>query len=138
MITEAEIQSIDFNSNSCIVRIPLFETTGSLEPFVAEAKICIQPGIYNGYKQGDFVWVDFINDRKEYPIVLGKIFKNTADEETNTGSVIVSPSIKISKQVSIPNTTEITNTFLEFNSIQKIINSIKDIQEKINDSDDSD
>ena len=131
MVTQAEIQSIDFNSNSCTVRIPLFETAGTLEPFIAEAKICIQPGIYNGYKIGDTVWVDFINDIKNWPIVIGKIFKNQDDEKANTGSVIVSPSIKVSTYTSIPSTTEISGTFADFNTIQKIINSIKNIQEKI-------
>ena len=74
MVTAAEIQSIDFTSNSCVIRIPFFETAGTLEPFISTAKICIQPGIYNGYKIGDTVWVDFINGDKEWPIVVGKIF----------------------------------------------------------------
>ena len=135
MVTQAEIQSIDFNSNSCIVRIPFFETAGTLEPFIAEAKICIQPGIYNGYKPGDTVWVSFINNRHELPIIICKIYQNLETEKNNTGSVIVSPSIEVSDQASIPNNTKITNTFSDFDTIQKIISNIKNLQEKIEDSD---
>ena len=62
MVTAAEIQSIDFTSNSCVVRIPFFETVNTIDPFTLEAKICIPPGIYNGYQVGDTVWVDFIDD----------------------------------------------------------------------------
>ena len=54
MITKGIIKSIDFNGNSCIVRMPYFETAGSSE-VVCEALVSNTPGVYNGYKENDVV-----------------------------------------------------------------------------------
>lgn len=54
MIVKGIIKSIDFNGNSCVVRMPFFETAGSGE-VTCEALISNIPGIYNGYKEDDVV-----------------------------------------------------------------------------------
>lgn len=55
MITEAEIQSVDYNANSCIVRMPFFETANTLQNVTAPAYFSVSPGNYNGYAAGDLV-----------------------------------------------------------------------------------
>lgn len=53
--TTAEIVSIDYNSNSCSVRVPLFENLDIGSQAIMNAKISVQPGSFNSYKQGDMV-----------------------------------------------------------------------------------
>lgn len=53
MITEGLIESVDFNTTTCRVRIPLFETVQSTAPFVLLARIAVQPGVCNSYIAGD-------------------------------------------------------------------------------------
>jgi hypothetical protein len=55
MLAIAEIQSIDYNSNSCTVRLPVYETVMSEFPAVVTAKFVSLPGIFNGYLVGDAV-----------------------------------------------------------------------------------
>lgn len=131
MITAAEIQSIDFNSNSCIVRIPFFETVNTLEPFTIEAKICIQPGIYNGYDIGDTVWVDFIDDIKGKPLVIGKIYKGSKIEDSLTGGAIHSSELAVANSAKLPKNTTFTDIDTNFNSISKIADSLKTIAEPL-------
>ena len=73
MIVKGLIKTIDFTDNSCTVRLPLFETAASQGEVVLPATILIQPGMYNGYAEGDVVFVDFENDTLSRPIVIGKL-----------------------------------------------------------------
>lgn len=127
MITEAEIQSIDFNSNSCVVRIPFFETLNTAQNVILPSRFAVQPGIYNGYKIGDVVWVAFEDGQAKNPIIIGKVFKNTVDEANNGGAINCS-NLAVSKAASIPDTTIIQTSDTEFNSIKKIIEKIKNLQ----------
>ena len=54
MLAKGVINSINFSSNTCKVRIPQFETVNS-DPIILDATISITPGIYNGYKENDVV-----------------------------------------------------------------------------------
>ena len=80
MITQAEIQSIDYNSNSCTVRMPLFESVSSGNPVIVEAKFICLPGIFNGYIVGDIVWVAFDREIYSHPVIVGKVYKGIAVE----------------------------------------------------------
>ena len=55
MITTGEIKSINFDSNSCVLHLALFDTALHNEETLAEAKFAIQPGSCNCYKVGDMV-----------------------------------------------------------------------------------
>jgi hypothetical protein len=54
MVTKAIIKTIDFNGNTCTVRIPYFETATNRE-IICTAGISNTPGTYNGYKENDVV-----------------------------------------------------------------------------------
>ena len=71
MIVKGIIKTIDFSDNSCKVRIPLFETAASSGEVILKAIMLIQPGSYNGYVEGDVVFVDFENNDLGQPIVCG-------------------------------------------------------------------
>ena len=127
MITEAEIQSIDYASNSCVVRIPFFETLNTMQDVVLPSRFAIQPGIYSGYKIGDVVWVAFEDGQAKNPIIIGKVFKGTSDE-ANSGGAINCSSLSVSKTATIPDSTTIQTSDSNFDSIKKIIEKIKNLQ----------
>ena len=127
MITEAEIQSIDYASNSCVVRIPFFETLNTAQDVVLPSRFAIQPGIYSGYKVGDVVWVAFEDGQAKNPIIIGKVFKGTTDEASSGGAISCS-SLLVSKVASIPDGTVIQTSDSNFDSIKKIIEKIKNLQ----------
>jgi hypothetical protein len=54
MIVKGIIKSIDVQGNTCVVRMPYFETAGNDE-IVATATVSNSPGSYNGYKVDDVV-----------------------------------------------------------------------------------
>ena len=130
MITEAEIKSINYASNSCTVRIPIFETTNSNEPVILEAKILIQPGIYNGYEIGNSVWVGFADNQYGKPVVIGKIFESAQIEGTNNTSAIQGSNLVIKKSAELPLNTKIGINDADFNNISKIIENIKELQQE--------
>lgn len=127
MITEAEIKSINFASNSCTVRIPYFETLNTPEKIIIPARFVSLPGICSGYAVGDYVWVAFGDGLLENPIVIGKIFKN-ATEEAKSGGAISCENFVAKKAAAIPLETVIQNSDSDFDSITKIINNIKSLQ----------
>lgn len=106
MITKGIITSIDYNTNMCTVRLPLFEQAGNVDPVVNEATFSILPGIYNGYKVDDVVYVDFEDDQLNNPIIIGKLFINSQNESANSLGMINCASLS-AKALTIPSTTKI-------------------------------
>jgi len=86
MITKGIIKSIDFKTNTCIVRIPLYEANTNEEEILIKATFSIQPGVYNGYKEDDVVYIDFEQDLIDSPIILGKLFLGGAKEAADPRS----------------------------------------------------
>ncbi len=82
MITKGEIQSVNYNNNTCIVRLPIFETAGMGDKAIATAHFSITPGSINAYKEKDIVVVGFEQDLFNKPIILGKFYINANDETT--------------------------------------------------------
>lgn len=82
MITKGILKTIDYNNNSCTVRLPLFEGAGNSTEVVLSAVFLNQPGSYNGYNEGDIVFVDFENDKLNNPIVLGKLYLGAEKENS--------------------------------------------------------
>ena len=126
MITEAEIQKVDFNSNSCTVRIPLFETVNTPQAIILDAKIAAIPGIVNGYKAGDIVWVAFENGHPETPIVISRVYSSFENEQANGGAVYCH-NLQVEQNATIPNTTKITDVEASYNTLNKVVNSLKNI-----------
>lgn len=125
MVTKAEIQSVDFNSNTCQVRIPIFEDrTGN--KVICKATFAIPPGIYNGFQTGDIVYIAFEDGHISTPVVIGKLFLGTAIEADSLGSAINCSSFTLTK--------ESQNTYLEL--VQLVATQAKQIQQlenKVND-----
>jgi hypothetical protein len=108
MIVKGLIKSINFADNSCRVRIPLFETAASKGEVVLNATMLIQPGMYNGYIEGDVVFIDFENDDLGQPIVLGKLYLGAAKEAATTvHSALAVSNLTVTSNATLPMDTRI-------------------------------
>lgn len=136
MITKGEIQSVDFTGNTCVVRIPYFESAGITDKIYAEAAVCNPPGIYNSYKAGDVVFLAFDDGEPGQPVILGKLFLGVSKEQNDPRGVINAESSLISKNASLPlstkliydqNGTTAQNGQTKYNSIADIANKLADL-----------
>lgn len=108
MIVKGLIKSIDFSDNSCKVRIPLFETAASTGEVVLKATMLVQPGMYNGFIEGDVVFVDFENDDLGQPIIIGKLYLGAAQEAAATAHSALSVSnLEVTSKATLPIDTKI-------------------------------
>lgn len=144
MVTKGEIQTIDYLSNTCQVRIPIFESTTRTNAFIVPATFSIMPGTINMYSPGDVVYVTFENDGITKAIIMGKLYLGVSEEQTNRGSLKVN-SLNVKTDLSIPINTKIVsasdsninpnNAITNYDSISKIINVLsttKAAVEKLN------
>lgn len=136
MVTKAEIQSIDFSGNTCEVRIPIFESSGTNIPAVTKATFAHTPGIYNSYKPGDVVWVGFDTNSYSDAVVLGKLYVGVADSSSDPRSALNIASLKVTDSAILPTDTKIVGSQNEavqvadggvaaFDSIGKVIDEIR-------------
>ena len=134
MLAKGVINSINFSSNTCKVRIPQFETVNS-DPIILDATISITPGIYNGYKENDVVWVAFENNMLEHPVVIGKLFLGTEKENEDPRGTINCMISTTSQKANIPQDTVLTNevdadipnTQVPYSNINEIANKLNDV-----------
>lgn len=136
MITKGEIQSVDYTGNTCVVRIPYFESAGITDRIYAEATVCNPPGIYNSYKAGDVVFLAFDDGEPGQPVILGKLFLGASKEQNDPRGVINAESSLISKNASLPLSTKLVydqsettaqNGLTKYNSIADIANKLADL-----------
>jgi hypothetical protein len=133
MVTKGEIQSIDYQGNTCIVRLPYFESAGIKDNIQAEATINNQPGMYNGYKAGDIVWVAFEDGEASQPVVIGKLYLGANKERNDPRGVVNAESSIISDNIQLPITTKIIyetdgtvaqNGITRYNTLSDITNEL--------------
>jgi len=108
MVTKGIIKSIDFNGNTCTVRLPLFETAATAEPIVTTAIFSNTPGAYNGYKEEDVVLVAFEDNKVESPVIIGKLYLGASKEKADDRGSILCENLTATEEVSIPITTKLT------------------------------
>lgn len=129
MVTEGIIMSIDYASNKCTIRIPIFETASSTSKVIMEGRIAIQPGIYNGYMINDTVWVTFVDNELNRPLVIGKIYQGPLVEQQSKGNAIIASSLKLTgNNLEISKDTTLLNTDTQYNTIEKLIQKIRELE----------
>ena len=145
MITKGIIKSINFLSNTCVVRLPLYESVRSSE-VTAKATFSIAPGIYNGYKVGDVVFVDFEDNRIELPVIIGKLFISVNDEKTSYRGSISADSIDVKNDFTLPTSTKIRwdgkdsktvgvdGNFSSYKTLGDILTRLKQTENSLNDA----
>lgn len=133
MVTKGEIQSIDYQGNTCVVRLPYFESAGIKDNIQATATIGNQPGMYNGYKVGDVVYVAFEDGEANQPVIIGKLFLGSDKERNDPRGVVNAESSIISNNIELPITTKIVyetdgtvaqNGNTRYNSLSDITNEL--------------
>lgn len=131
MVTKAEIMSINSAGNRCVVRMPLFETAASSAPVVAEALVNIPPGIYSNLSVKDIVFVAFEENALEKPIIIGKLFKGAAAENTVNGGMGIFDTLRVNTAATIPSSTlfvfpkNIENNYKDLKTPKKMADYIK-------------
>lgn len=131
MITKAVIQDINGAGNRCVVRMPLFETASSSMPVEAQALVNITPGMFNNLNVNDVVFVAFEENALEKPIIIGKLYRGTANESNVPGGMGIVDTLKVRTAATIPCTTlfeypkEIRNNYKDLETPKKIADYIK-------------
>lgn len=131
MIVKGIIKSIDVQGNTCVVRMPYFETAGNDE-IIATATVSNSPGSYNGYKVDDVVWVAFENDQLECPVVIGKLYLGIETERADPRGTLNVVDSKVSRTAEIPFDTKLgrnlepgmPKTLAPYNSLNSIANNL--------------
>ncbi len=131
MVTKGIITSIDFNGNTCQVRIPFFETAGN-DQIISTAVISNTPGSYNGYKVGDVVLIAFEDGQMETPVVIGKLYLGVEKEKADPRGVLNTETLNASKTATVPADTKLTtntdknlpNTMNPYANLSSIANNL--------------
>lgn len=131
MITKGIIKSIDYNGNTCTVRVPFFETANNDE-IISTAPISNTPGSYNGYKVDDVVWVAFEDGSMDNPVVIGKLYLGVEAEKADPRGTLNVVDSKVSNSAEIPFDTKlgsnvadnVANTNVPFSSLEQVANSL--------------
>lgn len=138
MITKAEILSIDWTTNLCKIRIPIFEGPGNVDPAVFTAVMNVPPGIHSGYAAGDIVLVGFADNSMNKPIVLGKLWLGPAGEALSSQEDLGWVSCKnfeveSTGTASLPSAANITFTtkFQQKATLNDLINRIDDLESEV-------
>ena len=139
MVTKGIITSIDFNGNTCQVRIPFFETAGN-DPITGTAIVSNTPGSYNGYKVDDVVLVAFEDGKMHNPVIIGKLYLGAAKEKQDPRGTINVETTTASKSASLPADAVLTanvdsnvpNTNTPFGSLASIANNLNSLNTDVN------
>ena len=142
MITKGIIKSIDYNGNTCTVRVPFFETANNDE-IVSTAPISNTPGSYNGYKVDDVVWVAFEDGSMSNPVVIGKLYLGVEAEKADPRGTINVVDSKVSNSAEIPFDTKlrsnvadnVANTNVPYSSLEQVANSLSTARVDIDQND---
>ncbi len=124
MITKGIVEKINEN-HKAVVRIPLFDSIedsreGIETKDLSEAIICVLPNSTNVVSVGDIVIVGFEENDISKPIILGHLYKETANE---TQINLTLNSLKVTSNVVLPNDTNIGQ--VKPNELAKL-NGLKD------------
>jgi len=104
MVVKGEIQTINLLENTCTVRLPFFESSAG-DAVIATATFSNTPGSYNGYLEGDIVWVAFEDGQMQWPVIIGKLFLGTQEEEASPRGAINCVDLKVSGSAKLPVST---------------------------------
>ena len=124
MIQKGIIKEVQYAENRIIVRIPLYETAGGNEALFS-CVIANQPGIINGYTEGDVVFVDFENDDLDHPLIIASLYRGSKYTTAKSGftgdSIDVNGSARFSPDFQVG---EIT--YRDLLSLKKYLNLVEE------------
>lgn len=124
MILSALIESIDYSNNTCQVQIPDLRSAANKEPIIRTAVFAETPGIHNSYSIGDTVWLAFVRNEKQYPVVIGRLINPKTYTDVPVGSVSGN-SLYIEQKAVLPADTTFQISESGYDSLTNIINKLK-------------
>lgn len=143
MLTRGIIQKIDYNTNLCTVRLPLFETANTQQEITSTSTIAIPPGVFNGYKPGDVVVVGFNSGEIGDPVIIGKLYVGSQKEAGCVGGAINCQELAVTNRATLPATTMLSydkdSTIIKnaeitgatYNSINDIISGLLALRQTV-------
>lgn len=69
------------SNNQFLINIPIFQTSQATKVY-AWATMCYEQGSSNIYSPNEIIVIDFINDEVNYPIIVGKLYKTTINNNS--------------------------------------------------------
>ena len=102
MVTKGIIKSIDYNGNTCKVRVPILESACDDAEIILSAIFSTTPGVFNGYKEEDVVIVSFEDNNYENAIILGKLYLGASKENEEPRGTVSCANLKSENQATIP------------------------------------
>ena len=124
MILSALIESIDYSNNTCQVQIPDLQSAANKEPIIRTAVFAETPGIHNSYNTGDTVWLAFVRNEKQYPVVIGRLINPKTYTDVPVGSVSGN-SLYIEQKAVLPANTTFQISESGYDSLINIIHKLK-------------
>ena len=113
MLTTGRITAINLDSknhrcNKYKIEIPIFKKPGdyNTENYTFIANCSLPAGINACYTVGDFVYVAFLDDHLDYPVIIGKIYQGINKNGYGLASF---KDLSVSNSVTLPEDTKIGN-----------------------------
>lgn len=134
MITTGIVTNINYDSTtrntSYSVDIAIFKNAGvntQINDSVFDCPCSVNPGTYAPYNIGDKVYIGFVNNKWNLPIILGKIYETLPSESDEAptyqfiNSLEVTGTTKLSSNTIIGETSweDVINNFIKLNDFQE-------------------
>lgn len=112
IIREINVNGGSYTNNMYKVEISIFNNPSNTngEGCILECNASLPGGIYSSYDVGDMVYIGFVNNAFENPVILGKIYKGLTDESRSYAHF---DSIKVDGSVDLPNGITINGVSLD-------------------------
>ena len=137
MVTKGIIKSIDYNGNTCKVRVPILESACDDAEIVLSAIFSTTPGVFNGYKEEDVVIVSFEDNNYENAIILGKLYLGASKESEDPRGTVSCANLKSENQATIPlssklvydakdkNTANVKGSYNDYKTLADIVDGLQ-------------
>ena len=137
MVTKGIIKSIDYNGNTCKVRVPILESACDDAEIILSAIFATTPGIFNGYKEEDVVIVSFEDNNYENAIILGKLYLGASKENEDPRGTVSCANLKSENQATIPlssklvydakdkNTANVKGSYNDYKTLADIVDGLQ-------------
>ena len=137
MVTKGIIKSIDYNGNTCKVRVPILESACDDAEIILSAIFSTTPGVFNGYKEKDVVIVSFEDNNYENAIILGKLYLGASKENEDPRGTVSCANLKSENQATIPlssklvydakdkNTANVKGSYNDYKTLADIVDGLQ-------------
>ena len=137
MVTKGIIKSIDYNGNTCKVRVPILESACDDAEIILSAIFATAPGVFNGYKEEDVVIVSFEDNNYENAIILGKLYLGASKENEDPRGTVSCVNLKSENQATIPlssklvydakdkNTANVKGSYNDYKTLADIVDGLQ-------------